>query len=117
MKTIVSILILFLSILSQTQNAPKTDVATITFKVSGNCDQCKERIENAADIKGVKVCTWDIKTHVAKVVYNPSKVTPEQIKQAIANAGHDVEGYKASDKAYKELSDCCKYREGECTKR
>lgn len=112
MKNIVFIIGLFISIVSFGQ-AKSTQ--TTTFTVKGNCEQCKERIENAADIKGVKICKWDEKTQVATVTYAPDKVTPEQIQQAIAKAGHDVGTFKATDASYKKLPDCCQYRDKACT--
>jgi GMP synthase-like glutamine amidotransferase len=41
----------------------------------------------------------------------------EEIKKAIAKAGHDVEGEKAPDSAYKKLPDCCQYRDKACEKK
>lgn len=111
MKNIILILALLLSFKSFSQD---NSVSTLTLNVKGNCDQCKERIENAADIKGVKICTWDEKTQVATIKYNSVKVTPEQIKQAIAKAGHDVDGVKATDANYKKLPGCCQYRDNKC---
>lgn len=109
MKTLISILaLLILPFVAGAQN----NIKTATFKVAGNCDECKSRIENAADIKGVKLCVWDKNTHMAKVTYNADKVTVEQVKKAIAAAGHDVEGETSPEAAYKKLPDCCKYREG-----
>ena len=95
----------------------KGETKTVTFKVLGNCEQCKSRIENAADIKGVKLAEWDAKTQSVKVIYKTDKVTEEQIKKAILNAGHDVEGEKAPDSSYKKLPDCCKFRDGKCEKK
>lgn len=89
--------------------ATLSGIQTATFTVAGTCDQCKARIENAADIKGVKLCTWDPNTQVAKVTYNASKVSLEQIQKAIAAAGHDAGPVKATDAAYKELPNCCQY--------
>ena len=91
-------------------------VKTITLNVAGNCGECKERIENAADIKGVKICTWDSKTKVAKITYDPTKTSPEQIELDIASAGHDTPGKKATADAYKKLPNCCRYRDGKCEK-
>jgi hypothetical protein len=51
MKTITIIIAILFSINSQAQSTIKTT----TIAVKGNCEQCKERIENAADIKGVKL--------------------------------------------------------------
>lgn len=111
MKTLFLALGLFLSTILSAQS-----VKTITLSVAGNCGECKERIENAADIKGVKICTWDSKTKVAKITYDPSKTTPEAIELAIAAAGHDTAGKKATADAYKKLPNCCRYRDGKCEK-
>lgn len=89
-------------------------VLTVFFKVSGNCEQCKERIENAADIKGVKTSSWDKKTHILKVVYRTDKVTEEKIREAIAKSGHDVDSVVANEADYARLPGCCKYRDRKC---
>jgi periplasmic mercuric ion binding protein len=111
MKTIFLSIILFLSVNLFGQD---NTVKTFTLSVKGNCDQCKERIENAADIKGVKLCTWDEKTQVATITYKSDKVTPEQIEKAIAKAGHDAGSAKSSDATYKKLPGCCQYRDRAC---
>lgn len=111
MKTIFLSIILFMS--AQVFGQDKT-VKTFTVLVKGNCEQCKSRIENAADIKGVKLCTWDEKTQVATITYKPDKVSPGQIEKAIAAAGHDVDTVKASDAVYNKLPGCCKYRDRKC---
>ena len=50
MKTIITLMFgLIFSFKIQAQ----TTVTTSTISVKGNCGECKERIENAADIKGV----------------------------------------------------------------
>jgi periplasmic mercuric ion binding protein len=115
MKNILLFVLMVFSytIISQTEKSPG-GVKTVTFTVKGNCEQCKARIENAADIKGVKFCSWDEKTHIATVTYKPEKVTLEQIQKAIAASGHDAAEVKAEDAAYKKLPDCCKYRDGKC---
>lgn len=93
------------------QSALKTE----TISVNGNCGDCKKRIENAADIKGVKLTAWNQKTHVATVTYNPDKVSLSVIAKAIAKAGYDAGSEKAPDAAYKKLPDCCRYRDNKCT--
>ena len=92
----------------------KSSVVTTTLTVRGNCGECKERIENAADIKGVKVCKWDAKAQILTVTYKSDKVTLDQIKQAVLKCGHDVEGEKASDLVYNKLPGCCKFRDRKC---
>lgn len=110
------VLLMILCGFAQAQQKQK-QVLTATFKVAGNCEQCKERIENAADIKGVKTSTWDAETQMLKVVYRADKVTGDDIKNAIRKAGHDVEDGKGDDAAYSELPDCCKYRDKKCEKK
>jgi copper chaperone CopZ len=94
-------------------NAQST-IKTSTFIVKGNCEDCKAKIENAADIKGVKVLTWNEKTKVATVTYDEQKVKVLTIQQAIAASGYDAGDFKGDQKAYNKLPKCCKYRDGVC---
>lgn len=91
-------------------------VDTVSFVVKGNCDQCKNRIENAADIKGVKLANWDEKTQVIKITYRADKTSVDKIKQAILKSGHDVENEKAPNEFYESLPNCCKFRDQKCDK-
>lgn len=87
-------------------------VKTIEFNVTGVCKMCKERIENATLIKGVKSAEWDKLAQTLSVIYNPKKTDEETIHEAVASHGHDTEKVKASEEAYKKLPDCCAYRDG-----
>jgi copper chaperone CopZ len=89
-------------------------IVTTTLLVKGNCEQCKKRIENAADIKGVKLLEWNEKTQVAKVIYNSDKTNLAIIEKAIAAKGYDTEHEKASGEVYNKLPNCCHYREAAC---
>lgn len=115
MKKIFIILLFITSSLAKAQEA-KPAVVTTTIAVRGNCGECKERIETAADIKGVKTSKWDSKAQMLTVTYKPEKVTLDQIKEAILKAGHDVEDQKAPDVVYNKLPKCCKFRDGKCEK-
>jgi hypothetical protein len=91
---LLSMLILFsANIHGQRCHTPKT-----SFKVSGNCDMCKERIEKAAKIEGVKNAIWNQETHILTVAFVPTKTTLDQIQQNIANTGYDTDKFKASDR-------------------
>jgi copper chaperone CopZ len=94
-------------------NGIKKKVETTEFKVSGVCEMCEKRIENAALVKGVKMAVWNKETQKIKVIYSPEKTDEESIHQAIAAAGHDTGKVKATTEAYRKLHDCCKYREGQ----
>jgi outer membrane receptor for ferrienterochelin and colicins len=117
MKKITYLLCLFFllpGITSYTQNTKPETVNTIThFKVFGACEQCKDRIEKAAKIKGVKSVEWDVDTKQLSLVYNASVVTLEKIQNRIVAVGHDLENKKARDLVYTQLPACCHYREME----
>jgi mercuric ion binding protein len=110
-----ALIILFSLIFSINIKAQST-ITTTTLSVKGNCGECKERIENAADIKGVKICKWDEKTQVATITFDASKITVAKIEAAIAKSGHDTQSAEADDKSYKSLPDCCMYKNGDCKK-
>lgn len=110
-------LILFISLIFSMSIQAQTTVKTVTISVKGNCDECKERIENAADIKGVKNSVWDEKKQAITVIYDSKKVTVEQIEQAIARSGHKTAHVPADPAAYKALPACCKYESADCKKK
>ncbi len=114
MKTI---FIIIISILFSFKINAQSSITTTTLSVKGNCDQCKERIENAADIKGVKICKWDEKTKIASITFDSKKTDIAKIETAIAKAGYETAHQKADAKAYKGLPDCCKYEQGDCKKK
>lgn len=90
-------------------STPATLLAT--FVVFGNCEMCKDRIEKAAkSVKGVESVIWDVKTKKITAKYIKAVTNPDAIQKAIARAGHDTDKYKADDKVYNELPECCKYR-------
>jgi len=85
-----------------------------SFKVHGNCEMCKERIEKAAKkVKGVKSANWSMKTYNIKVVYDSQLTNVEKLHQAIADAGYDTEKIKSTDAKYKALPHCCQYKRAE----
>ena len=111
MKTFISTVLLSCARTCAAQQGP---IKTETIAVSGNCGDCKERIENAADIKGVKLAKWSDKTHVATITYDTTRTSLLAVKQAIAASGYDAGEVKGSERAYKRLPDCCKYRDKKC---
>src|SRR4051812_30095852 len=110
MRTIFMALLCFLAFSSHSQPG----VRSATFIVKGNCDECRANIENAADIKGVKLLTWNEKTKVASVTYSSDKVDILTIQNAIAARGYDAGEVRGNEKAYNKLPKCCKYRDGDC---
>lgn len=114
MKTII---LLILSLIFSIKIQAQSTIKTSTVSVKGNCGECKERIENAADIKGVKNDVWNEDTKILTVTYDTKKVTLEQIEKAIAKAGHETVGQKSNEKAYNALPSCCKYKTEDCKKK
>lgn len=108
-----SLIIVFLTIFAFGAKAQEKSLDTATFRVEGICEMCKERIENAAYIKGVKKVDWNKETKMITVIYKPGKVTVQQIADSIAKAGHDNEFAKATTLDYDKVHGCCKYREDE----
>ncbi len=113
MKTLFIIFSLFCA----TNIKAQSTIQTTTIAVKGNCDECKERIENAADIKGVKTSHWDEVKQAITVTYDSKKVTAEQIETAIAKSGHKTTHQAADLKAYNGLPACCKYEAADCKKK
>jgi mercuric ion binding protein len=86
------------------------ELKTTSFKVYGSCEECKARIEKAANsVAGVTNATWSIDTKMMKISFNQSKTSSDEIQKAIANVGHDTEKFKADDKTYNALPACCQY--------
>lgn len=80
------------------------------FIVLGECEMCKDRIQKATyKIKGVKYSSWSIPQNKLSIIYNSNKVSLDDIKKKIADAGHDSRDFKATSEAYASLHSCCKY--------
>ena len=80
-----------------------------TIKVCGNCETCQSTIEKAAKAAGVTNAVWNKETNILSLVYNPSVISSDDIQKKIAAVGYDTEKFKANDKAYAKLNECCKY--------
>lgn len=110
-------LIIIFSLLCSMNMMAQTTIVTSTVSVKGNCGECKERIENAADIKGVKNAIWKEETQILTVTFDSKKVTLEQIEKTIAKSGHETGSQKADSAAYNTLPSCCKYQSTDCKKK
>lgn len=85
---------------------------TEKIEVKGNCDMCKERIEEAVkSVEGVNEAEWNVETKMLAVDFDGSQTSLDEIEKTIAKAGHDTPNYKAEDEAYNNLPNCCKYRD------
>jgi mercuric ion binding protein len=114
MKTIKLFLVITLltaiGVTVSAQTGPKTSgPKTESFKVSGNCGMCKDRIEKTAKEEGATSAAWDSKSKILTVSFDPSKTSLDALGKKLAAAGHETGKYKADEKAYNALPGCCKY--------
>ncbi len=109
-KIILVMLVSLIGITVQAQEKKKSKNAKVEFKVEGNCEMCKKRIETAAfSVKGVKSVDWHTEHKDIHLILDENKCSKEDVAKAIAKAGHDTQYAKASDEVYKELHGCCQY--------
>jgi len=108
----ISTLSLFLFIISLSASAQKSK-ATATFWVGGVCEMCEKRIEKIMDTKGVINADYNLDNHQLTLVFNPKKISLDQIHQKLNEVGHDTAKSTASDEQYGKIHGCCKYREHE----
>jgi outer membrane receptor for ferrienterochelin and colicins len=90
--------------------AVDTDTS-FTLSVSGNCSQCKKRIEKVSKIAGVTVARWDAATKLLTITAADGSTSKEAIVAKLLLTGHDVGQAKAPLNKYMALPDCCKYRD------
>lgn len=108
MKKLLSLLIVLIAITGVSKLYAQTS-KTDSFKVYGNCEMCKKRIEKATAVGGIAKSDWNVDTKVMTVTYNPTQISNVAIQKKIAAVGHDTESEKAEDSIYKKLPGCCIY--------
>jgi len=89
-------------------------VRKASFKVYGTCDACKNRIESALKIDGIKKALWDVESKMLHVEYVRNEVITGEykIQQLVAAAGHDTHKVQAAAHVYEALPSCCQYERG-----
>lgn len=86
------------------------DLEQHEFKVYGNCEMCKERIETAVlSMEGVARASWDAATGMLAVAFDAGVLTLDDIHGQVAQVGHDTDRKRAPDAVYNELHACCQY--------
>jgi periplasmic mercuric ion binding protein len=110
MKTKCLVLVSLIFLLFDVQQLKAQEMKTATFKVYGSCDECKDRIETAANsVAGVNKAFWSDDTKMIEIKFDQSKTNVDTIQKAIAKVGHDTEKFRADDKTYEALPMCCHY--------
>ncbi len=87
------------------------DMEEVSFYVNGTCGMCKSRIEKTLlGLGGVAIAEWDQEKKEVTVFHDPKTRSIEQMQQSLLEVGHDTGDEMATDKAYKSLPPCCKYK-------
>ncbi len=98
---------------SSEKDGSEMDMAGVSeakFFVSGNCELCQSRIEDAAEsVDGVQHASWDVASKILTIHYKTDKTDERKVSKAISKVGHDTKYDKADESAYKELPKCCLY--------
>ena len=109
MKKIKILSVLFAGIFCMQFSYAQAVVKKESLHVYGNCGMCKKTIESSAKNAGATYANWNTKSKKLDISYNPLVTGSVKIQEAIANSGYDTQDFRASDSAYNQLHECCKY--------
>lgn len=77
----------------------------------GECKECSRSLEKILiRLNGIESVEFIKKNKTLKIVYNPAYISEPDIHRKIAEVGYDTELVKATDQAYNNLLECCKYK-------
>jgi hypothetical protein len=82
---------------------------TETVKISGNCGMCETTIEHAGNKKKEVTLDWNRDTKLAVLMYDSVKTNRDEILKRVALSGYDNQSFRADDKVYSSLPECCQY--------
>ncbi len=94
-------------------NAQINNANSETVKIYGNCGMCKSTIEKAGYQKDIAKVEWNKASKMAKITYDKSKTNLDEILKRISLSGYDSDKFRAPDKAYNKLHECCHYERPE----
>lgn len=95
---------------SKMKSTGKEAMVEKSVMVSGNCDQCRARIEKAAKgVVGVSMAEWDKNSKLLTVNLDRNSTSMEAVEKAVAGVGHDTKNHKAHTDDYGDLPACCQY--------
>ncbi|MFL2571763.1 MAG: heavy-metal-associated domain-containing protein [Parvicellaceae bacterium] len=110
MKKVIVVLIIISSVQLFGQSSKIIDTKIF---VNGMCGMCEDRIEEALDIKGIKVADWDVDSKMCRIVYKKEEISEQEIHEILADIGHDTKKVKAKKEVYDNLHHCCHYKREE----
>lgn len=81
-----------------------------SLRVTGFCEICKQRIENAAlSVDGVHSAVWNIADNNLVLSFDPQLTSLERISKAISAEGYETQMHKAEKKDGNIPPECCRY--------
>jgi len=109
MKNIFLISLITIFVIAAISIYGEENLSKVEIKTSSICEHCKENIEGAlSKVEGVKKSDLDLTTKIVRVEYDSTKTNPDEMREAISNAGYNADDVKRDRKAYKKLPKCCK---------
>lgn len=109
MKAFITFLMILSAPVFLFADGEKNKTETVTIQTSAMCESCKTRIESAlSSLKGVKNANVNLDDKKVTVTFVPSKVSAQQIKDAISKTGYDADELRCDREAYSKLPGCCK---------
>ncbi len=79
---------------------------------SVQCEMCKNTIETALNkLEGLSSANVDFKKKITTVKFDDEKISIDEIRNEISDAGYDADKVKKDKRAYKRLHNCCKLPE------
>ncbi|MCX6209674.1 MAG: TonB-dependent receptor [Bacteroidetes bacterium] len=100
---------ILLVLINTTAYCQQKNYKTEKFIVAGNCQQCKDRIEQTLKNAGVHKANWNIETQLLTVSFDSIKLSKQIIQKKLAAIGHESQGYITTTAIYNKLPECCKY--------
>ncbi|MGQ9864037.1 MAG: heavy-metal-associated domain-containing protein [Bacteroidia bacterium] len=73
------------------------------------CSTCKRTIiRNLSKVKGIHKVDVSVEEKKIWVEYEPDKIRPKEIREAIRKIGYDADDMRAYPEAFEKLPACCK---------
>ncbi|MFT5779403.1 MAG: mercuric ion binding protein [Crocinitomicaceae bacterium] len=108
-------IVLFLLIGSVFYSNGQSKIQTIEIKTNTYCNHCKvcetcgQLMETELTyVKGIKLAIYNEESMTISVTYKSKKITPDVIRDEIAQLGYDADDVLANPVAYEGLDNCCK---------
>ena len=107
------ILFSLIVLLSSSAFAQKKDTVVISTINTCNhckvCETCGLKLEtDLYFVRGIRLVTYNEEAMTTTVVYKPKLITPDKIRQEVANLGFSADNVPADPSAYAKRDNCCK---------